>query len=251
MPQPRRTTANSADPVAGDDRLSGALSELAGLLLDTDSFQAVMQQLAETAPRLVPGLLTAGITVANGGRVVTVASTDNLGRLLDERQYDLDEGPCLESMRTHRTIDIQDMSTETRWGPYPAQIRALGVESTHSIPLTTRDRTVGVLNLYADHTHAFDPVRVKEAAAQLATLVTVAITATLRNYGDITVTDQLQQALASRSVIDQAIGILMGTQHCTATEAFAILRSASQTRNVRLHQIAQDLVDRSTRDDPR
>ena len=104
-----------------------------------------------------------------------------------------------------------------------------------------------MLNLYADHTHAFDTAPVKEAAAQLATLVTVAITATLRNYGDITVTDQLQQALASRSVIDQAIGILMGTQHCTATEAFAILRSASQTRNVRLHQIAQDLVDRSVR----
>jgi GAF domain-containing protein len=226
---------------------SRALAELAELLLDTDSFQTVMQQLVEKARRLVPGVLTAGITVAAGGRIITVASTDALGRLLDERQYDLDEGPCLESMRTDTVVDAPDMSTETRWGVYPAQVRAHGVESTHSIPLTAGTRIVGVLNLYADRTHAFDSEPVRDAARQLATLITVAITATLRNYGDITVTDQLQEALQSRSVIDQAIGILVGTQHCTPAEAFAILRGASQTRNIRLHQIAQDLVDRSTR----
>lgn len=246
MPQPRRTTPPPGAS-SSDDRLAGALTELAGLLLDTDSFQAVMEQLAATAPRVVPGLLTAGITVAMAGRIITVATTDALGRLLDERQYDLDEGPCLESMRTNTIVDVPDMSTETRWGPYPAQIRALGVEATHSVPLSARDQVIGVLNLYADHTHAFDAPPVVEAAAQLATLITMAITATLRNYGDITVTDQLQQALASRSVIDQAIGILVGTQHCTPDEAFTILRGASQTRNVRLHQIAQDLVDRSSR----
>ena len=246
MPPPRRAAA-SAGPSPADDRLAGALSELAGLLLDTDSFQSVMEQLAATAPRLVPGLLTAGITVSTGGRIITVASADALGRLLDERQYELDEGPCLEAMRDNHIVDVPDMSTETRWDTYPAQIRAHGVEATHSVPLTARNQTIGVLNLYADHTHAFDPPAVKAAAAQLAMLITMAITATLRNYGDVTVTDQLQQALASRSVIDQAIGVLVGTQHCTPTEAFAILRSASQTRNVRLHQIAQDLVDRSTR----
>lgn len=244
MPPPRRTTS-SAGSSSGDARLAGALTELVGLLLDTDSFQAVMEQLAATAPRLVPGLLTGGITVAIGGRIITVASTDALGRLLDERQYDLDEGPCLESMRTNKVIDVPDMSVETRWSPYPAQIRALGVESTHSVPLSARNQVIGVVNLYADHPHAFDPPAVVEGAAQLATLTTMAITATLRNYGDITVTDQLQQALASRSVIDQAIGILVGTQHCTPDEAFIILRGASQTRNVRLHQIAQDLVDRA------
>ena len=129
-----RPTGATTDSSA--HRLSGALSELAGLLLDTDSFQAVMQQLAETAPRLVPGLLTAGITVAVGNRVITVASMDAMAQLLDERQYELDEGPCLESMRSSTVIDVPDVSSETRWGPYPAQVRALGVESTHSIPLT-------------------------------------------------------------------------------------------------------------------
>ena len=98
---------------------------MAGLLLDTDSSQAVMQQLAETAPRLVPGLLTAGVTTANGGRVITVASTDALSRLLGERQYDLDEGPCLEAIRTNDIIDIPDMAVKARWDGYPAQVRAL------------------------------------------------------------------------------------------------------------------------------
>ena len=74
----------------------------------------------------------------------------------------------------------------------------------------------------------------------------MAVTATLRNYRDITVTDQTQQALVFRSVIDQVLGILVGTQHCTPNEAFTILRAASLTRNIRLHQIAQELVDRPT-----
>jgi hypothetical protein len=232
-------------PAGGGDRLSAALTELAGLLLDTDSFQTVMQQLAQASTRIVPNVLTAGITVANGDRVVTVATADALGAVLDERQYDLDEGPCLESMRTREIVDVPDMSVETRWDGYPPQVRALGVEATYSSPLIVRDRGVGVLNLYADHTHAFAEQNVKDAAAQLVTIITVAITGTLRNYGDITLTDQLQQALSTRSIIDQAIGILIGTHHCTAGEAFAILRGASQSRNVRLNQIAQDLVDRT------
>lgn len=239
------STSLSASAGGGSDRLSAALTELAGLLLDTDSFQTVMQQLAQAGTRIVPNVLTAGITVANGNRVVTVATADALGAVLDERQYDLDEGPCLESMRTREIVDVPDMSVETRWDGYPPQVRALGVEATYSSPLIVRDRGVGVLNLYADHTHAFAEPSVRDAAAQLVTIITVAITGTLRNYGDITLTDQLQQALSTRSIIDQAIGILIGTHHCTAGEAFAILRGASQSRNVRLNQIAQDLVDRT------
>jgi GAF domain-containing protein len=241
----------SRDPSAPSEdggRLSSALTELAGLLLDTDSFQTVMQQLAESITRMVPNVLTAGITVANGGRVVTVACADPLGWLLDERQYDLDEGPCLEAMRIREIVDVPDMSLETRWNGYPPQVRAHGVEATYSSPLIVRDKSIGVLNLYADHTHAFAEQSVKDAAAQLVTLITVAITGTLRNYGDVTLTDQLQRALSTRSIIDQAVGILIGNHHCTPAEAFAILRGASQTRNVRLHQLAQDLVDRNIGD---
>jgi GAF domain-containing protein len=240
----RDSSARSED----GGRLSSALTELAGLLLDTDSFQTVMQELAESSTRMVPNVLTAGITVANGDRVVTVATADALGRLLDERQYDLDEGPCLEAMRTRNIVDVPDMSLETRWNGYPPQVRAHGVEATYSLPLVVRDESIGVLNLYADHTHAFDEQSVKDAATQLVTLITVAVTGTLRNYGDVTLTDQLQRALSTRSIIDQAVGILIGSHHCTAGEAFAILRGASQTRNVRLNQIAQDLVDRNIGD---
>lgn len=243
---PTPASGSSAPPAGGGDKLSAALTELAGLLLDTDSFQTVMDQLAQASTRIVPNVLTAGIIVANGDRVITVAAADALGAILDERQYDLDEGPCLEAMRTREIVHVPDLSTETRWDGYPAQIRALGVDATYSSPLIVRDRTVGVLNLYADHAHAFDEQPVRNAAAQLATIITVAITGTLRNYGDLTLTDQLQQALSTRSIIDQAIGILIGTHHCTAGEAFAILRGASQSRNVRLNHIAQDLVDRNT-----
>lgn len=101
----------------GEERpVASALSDLAGLLLETDSFHTVMQRLAEASTQIVPNVLTGGITVANGGRIITVAAADALGRELDERQYDIDEGPCLEAMYLKRS------STPQTWPPKPGGV---------------------------------------------------------------------------------------------------------------------------------
>ena len=96
--------------------------------------------------------------------------------------------------------------------------------------------------------HPLPLTRVAIALAPDATGVTV--TATLRDYNEASLTRNLQNALVSRSVIDQAIGIIMATRRCPADEAFATLRGLSQTRNVRLAVIAQDLVDRTASGHP-
>lgn len=225
--------------------LPGALQELSELLLATDSVQDLMQKIAELSVRTVTTAVTCGITMANGGRVITVAASDPLGAQLDEQQYQIDEGPCLQALRTAEIVTSPNLSTETRWDGYPQRAMAYGVSAVYSSPLIVRGQTLGALNLYAEQPGGFDGDDCADTIAQIVTLVAVALTGTLRNYGDVTLTDQLQEALSTRSVIDQAMGIIMGAQHCTADQAFAILRGASQTRNLRLAQIAQSLVDRA------
>ena len=238
MPDQQRTSA--------EGRLTAALEELAELLMATTTFHDLMQKIAELSVRTVGTALTCGITMANGGRVITVAAADPLGAQLDEQQYLIDEGPCLEALRTAKIVISADLAKEDRWDGYPQRAMAYGVSTVYSSPLIVRGQALGVLNLYGDTPDGFDGDECAAAIAQIVTLTGVAITGTLRNYGDVTLTDQLQEALSSRSVIDQAMGILMGAQHCTADQAFQILRSASQTRNVRLAQIAQDLLNRTT-----
>jgi GAF domain-containing protein len=218
-----------------------ALSELAGLLMATSTFEELMASVADLSGRTVPAASTCGITLSESGHVITVASADSLARLLDEQQYELHTGPCLEAIRTGEVVLCDDLSTETRWNGYPARAIAHGVRSVLSTPLLVSERPIGAMNLYARHAHAFDEDS-RAAAAQLTALAAATVTAAMRHYDEASLTDHLRAALSSRSVIDQAIGIIVGMQRCTPEAAFDVLRTVSQNRNIPLRTIAADLV---------
>lgn len=236
---------SSSDPAGVTD---AALAELAGLLLSTDSFEDLMQQSAELAARMVPAASTCGITLAEGGRVVTVGSADALARLLDEQQYALDEGPCLEALRTATVVSAEDLRSEQRWNGYPSRVVLHGVHAVLSAPLIPDDHPpIGVLNLYARAPHAFDEES-RGLAALLARLTSTMITAALRHYDELSLTDHLRSALSSRSVIDQAMGIVIAMRHCSQQEAFDVLRQVSQHRNIPLREVAAELVANNVND---
>jgi GAF domain-containing protein len=218
-----------------------ALSELAGLLVATSSFEDLMQAVADLAARAVPAASTCGITLSENGHVITVASADGFARLLDEQQYELDIGPCLEALRTGKVMRCDDLTTEARWNGYPARAVVHGVRSVLSCPLFVADRPIGAMNLYSLAVDAFDD-NSRSIAAQLAALAAATITAALRHYDQATLTDHLRTALSSRSVIDQAIGIIIGMQRCPPQVAFDMLRTVSQNRNIPLREVAADLV---------
>jgi GAF domain-containing protein len=222
-------------------RTQAAMTELAGLLMATSSFEDLLQAVAALAGRTVPAAVTCGITLALDGHVISVASADRLAQLLDEQQYECDDGPCHEALRTHRVVITNDLATESRWDGYPARAVAHGVRSILSSPLLVGTRPIGVLNLYAEPAYAFDDDSLA-VAAHSATLSAATMTAAMRHYDETTLTDNLRIALSSRSVIDQAMGIIIGTQHISATAAFDILRAASQKRNIPLREIAVELV---------
>src|SRR6476469_10324570 len=108
-------------PENGAGLTPSALSELAGLLMATSTFDDLMQAVADLAARAVPAASTCGITLSENGHVITVASADALARLLDEQQYELDDGPCLQAMRTGTAVFTDDVTVETRLNGYPGR----------------------------------------------------------------------------------------------------------------------------------
>jgi GAF domain-containing protein len=220
----------------------GAAAELQELLLDTEDITEFLQQLAVFAADAMGGDVSCGITLRRDGRPMTVASSDDRASRVDEVQYGYDEGPCLTSMRTGEIRLVEDLAGDDRWGNYQMDALSHGVQASLSVPLRTDGSTsFGALNLYAGHTHAFDE-RQQAIAVQLGQEAAraVALAARLANHAELV--EQLTAALASRTTIDQALGVIMGQNRCSADEAFQILRNASQNRNVKLRLIAAEIL---------
>src|SRR4051794_13739826 len=109
------------------------------------------------------------------------------------------------------------------------------------MPLVTPERPVGAFNLYSDTPGFFEEAETR-LVERFAREATVAVGIAARLAAQAVLTDQLRASLASRAVIDQALGVIMGQRRCTAAEAFAILRSASQNRNVKVREIAGQII---------
>jgi GAF domain-containing protein len=229
---------------------SAALSELAGLLLAAESFEELLQGVAELSVRVIGAVSTCGITLAQDGRVITVASADALARTLDEQQYEREDGPCLQALRTGEVVEAPDLASEDRWQDYPVIAVGHGIRSVLSTPLIVDGKPVGVLNLYASAAYSYGPAE-RRSAELLAGQAAIATTAALRHYDEVSLSEHLRAALSSRSVIDQAVGIVMAQRRCTTAEAFAMLRTISQRRNTKLRVVAADLVEATSRPDPR
>jgi GAF domain-containing protein len=213
-------------------------SALQELILSTDGMTEFLDELVQLA---AAGNGSCAITVRLDNKSRTVASSDALAARCDEIQYTQGEGPCLESMRTGKVVDAPDLATDERWGNYRSYALAQGVRSVLSTPMGVDGQHFGAFNLYSLEAGGFDNAARAQAerwAQQASGAVGVALRLAERTrHGQ-----QLAEALDSRSIIDQAIGILMAQQRCSSGVAFEILRSASQGRNVKLRTIAADIV---------
>jgi transcriptional regulator with GAF, ATPase, and Fis domain len=237
-----------AEEHANDD-VAASIAELQNLLLATRDIEDFLQELAVLAARRVTGGLSCGITMQPNGRPLTVASSDIIAEQMDEVQYGIDEGPCLQSMRSGQVVRIEDTSGEDRWAGFTMRAAANGIRSTLSLPLTAEGKHMGALNLYAPVSAAFGTAETQRAESFAAT-ATGALTLAVRQAATADLTSQLRAALAARAVIDQAIGVIMAQERCTQAEAFAIMRTASQNRNVKLRTIATQVVTSVTGQPP-
>jgi GAF domain-containing protein len=224
------------------DRATAA-KELQQLLIDTDHFTGFLDELARYAATAVAPKLSCGITMDRAGGPLTVASSDAHALSLDEVQYGHHNGPCLTAMRTGATVTISDLASDDRWGAYRLDALAHGIASALSIPLAGGAGVRGALNLYSDQPAAFTTEE-QQRAEGLGEEASRALRLAVRLTDQVELTRHLETALASRAVIDQAIGIIMGQNRCTAAAAFEIIRRASHHRNIKLRAVAGEIVTR-------
>ena len=119
------------------------------------------------------------------------------------------------------------------------------MRSSLSLPLLVDGRSLGAINLYSDtRPDAFGEPGIRQRAADFADRASVALTVTIRRHEQDRTARQLEEAMASRTLINQAIGVIMAEQHCDAHVAFDLLRRQSQARNRKLREVAEDLITR-------
>jgi GAF domain-containing protein len=224
--------------------LSAAYTELQNLLLDEPDVAEFLHQLATLSAARVPGA-SCGLMMRRDHQVLTVTSNDDFARTVDEIQHGRGQGPCLQALHTGRRVDVPVMAGEARWADYCIEALAAGVGSSISLPLTVNGDTIGALNLYSRSPNAFrtSTVRMLESFTRQAA---TALALMLRHAQQQQLHDEMAEGLATRAAIDQALGIVMAQRKITSTDAFAVLREASQRSNRKLSDIAADLIQAVT-----
>lgn len=223
-----------------------AFDELARITLADHSLDSVMQKVCDLAKRTVPAVDEVSVTLLEGGKARTVAYTGEIALQLDERQYERGYGPCLDGIEANEPVHIASMRTEQRWPAYVAAAWEHGAGSSLTMPIPLLREVAAALNMYATREHAFDEQSI-ELAGTFSAYAGVAL-ANMHLYdAQARVADQLQAAMASRAVIEQAKGILMATRRCSSQAAFDLLVKLSQDSNRKLRDVAQALVDEAGR----
>ncbi|MGW5736794.1 MULTISPECIES: GAF and ANTAR domain-containing protein [Streptomyces] len=207
-------------------------------LLAQESVDGTLERITALAIDLVDGCDAAGILVLNDKQVETLAPTGPLVIDSDRLQERLGEGPCFKAADgdgTERVYRIHDLAREQRWPSYALQAGQLGVGSMMGFLLFTDDEDLGALNFYSRTPGAFTADS-ETAGLLLASHAAVAFSSA-RTHA------QMERALATRHVIGEAMGILMGRNHTTEDQAFDMLRRYSQRTNIKLREVARRVCD--------
>jgi transcriptional regulator with GAF, ATPase, and Fis domain len=186
----------------------------------------------------------AGLLLADPrGDLRVVAASSEAARLLELFQLQNDQGPCLDCFRAGQPVSAADLNAEAqRWPRFAAAARQAGFGAVQALPMRLRDQVIGALNLFRASAGAFDPadVHLGQALADVAT-ISLLHERSLR-HSDI-LNEQLQSALNSRVVIEQAKGKLAERLGLDMEQAFALLRDYARNHNLRLAGLAQAFID--------
>ena len=233
MPQEQQKPSESGPSPLVD--VAHLLRDVARSLEAEPDLQHVLEAIVASATDTVPGAEQAGVSLREGKLLQTVASTSDLTKRINNIEHELDEGPCLQALLDHRSYRIDDISQDTRWPQFAAAAAAHGVRSMLGYKLFTSGRSLGTLDLYSSKLNAFDGD--SEVIGEL-----FAAHAAIALIGS---TEQAEwhRALSSRDTIGMAKGILMQRERLTDNQAFKLLVYTSQNANIKIHDLADWLVD--------
>ncbi|MBM2615848.1 GAF and ANTAR domain-containing protein [Actinoplanes sp. LDG1-06] len=210
-----------------------AFAPLGLLRFSETTFDAFLDRVAVLACQAVPGTEAVSITLVGESGAHIAAAVGDIARRLDEHQ----RGPGLEAAASLSTVSVPDTGADSRWGHWAAA----GVGSMLSVGLPVSAATTGALTLYGGPPHAFDGDSTVRAEA-FAGYAAVAVANAHMFYGATLLASQMQAAMHSRAVIEQAKGVIMAQRRCGPDEAFARLTKASQASNRKVRDVAAALI---------
>jgi hypothetical protein len=229
------------DPALGD----AVRTRLRELLSTTGEVEEYLQSAVESVAGLIESDGSYTLSTVLYGDPVTVATTDRNAWEADQVEFDVADGPCFEVLVKGEVFGGIDLRTDRRWPAWAAVATLLGFGSALAVGGTLESGQKLVLNGYGGTDALLGP-DVVDRAQQFVDELTFTMPIALRLARQWTEVSQLQEALASRSTIDQALGVLMSQNRCTRDEAFAVLRRASQNRNIKLRDVAAAIISRFT-----
>jgi GAF domain-containing protein len=217
---------------------ASVFAAIALLLEDVPTHDQTVDQVARLAQETL-ACDFASVTLRQGrGRLETVAATHPDVEKADQMQYEFGEGPCYEAVKENGNFLSQDLARDERWPTWGPQAAKLGLNSLLGLRLKTNRRAFGALNLYAREARTFDDDDIAVARIY-ATHASIALAASTNEVN-------LLRAVDTRHVIGQAQGILIERFGLDGQRAFAVLRRLSQDGNVKLAQIARQIVDEAS-----
>lgn len=212
-------------------QLAGAARSMQG----KSSTQEMLDVAVQVAVDIIDGCDLAGMSIVNPRGIDSRAGSDEALKRLDALQFELKEGPCYDALRMHVVVIGRDLAHDERWPRWgPRVAEEIGVRSIVSYRLFSGENNLGAMNLYSRSVDAFDTEDVENGGA-LAAHVAVAL-------ADAQNVTHLETAIAARTTIGQAEGLLMERFDLSPEQAFEVLRRVSQARNIKLNRVAEELV---------
>lgn len=211
---------------------------LAKLVYGCDSYDELYQAICVAAPQLVAGCDHASLMLRRGGQLVTAACNDEVAGLIDGLERELGAGPCVDAVLDEAPQIDTDLTRAQVWPRLSAEVvRRTPVRSMAGFRVLIDNRKVGALNLFSDTTRGLTAQSVTEAAV-LASFASVALIAASREES----ASDLRAGLQSNREIGKAIGLLMAFHRVSDDDAFEMLRRTSQEMNIKLSQVAAEIV---------
>lgn len=222
--------------------LSDFFVEVADTLVDEFDVVDFLDHLTAKAA-VVSGAAAVGLVLSDHrDRVRFMAASNQSGKMLELLQIQNDEGPCLDCLTTGEPVVNADLAhAGDRWPVFAPRAIEAGFQSVHAFPMRLRDKVIGALNLFGTEDARFEPDEIRVVQA-LADVATIAILHERNLVQADVLTEQLQAALNSRIVIEQAKGALAQAEGISTDEAFESLRSRARASRRRLSDVAQELL---------
>lgn len=225
-------------------RVSAAFVKIADTLVADYDVVDLLHTLVDESVGLLDAAAAGLLLVDPAGDLQVMASTSEQSQLVEVLQLEAGVGPCVDCFRTGAVVSISDIASEgSAWPLFQASALAQGFVSVHAVPMRLRGHTIGALNLFRHEagTLSSEDAALAQAFADVATISLLQERA-LRESN--IVNDQLQRALNSRIVIEQAKGVIAHTANVTIDEAFVLLRSYARSHSQPLYATAKDVVER-------